>query len=827
MRTRDAQFRIQCLIYGGLALVTFCLYLPALRHEFVNYDDQQYVTDNPRVQAGLTWHGLVWAFGFYAGNWHPLAWLSHMLDCQLYGAWAGGHHLTSVLLHVAGTLLLFAALNRMTKSPWRSAAVAALFAWHPLHVESVAWVAERKDVLCAFFWMLTLLAYARYVQKAESGKQKVETGGSFPSSLHHPLSSSWYCMSLSFFALALMAKPMAVTLPFVLLLLDFWPLKRVWSEISPKHSHIEPLNPCQSSALAFPGRGTRFSLSPGERAGVRASVIHYHFPLGVHGEEGVVRNIKAVIVEKIPFFLLSVGACVLTLHAQQIAIVSTAGLTIPHRIAHTLVAYNHYLCAMFVPVNLAVYYPYQIHLPKPALAGAVMVLALVTFLAVQNFRQRPYLIMGWLWFLGTLVPVIGLVQVGDQAWADRYTYLPLVGLFVMVVWLVSDLVKNRMVLRTVSALAAAGLLALTSLQLGYWQNTRTLFEHAAQVTPHNYLAITMLGSLLAKDHKYAEAVADYQQALRYEPTFPEAHFYLGDALDEQGKLDEALTEYSQALWFKPTQEQTHIFMGIVLGKQKKYDQAIAHYAAALKLNPDSAVTHNNLARLFHTLGRFDEAIVHYHAALELDPKLELAHNNLGVLLIQKGNLPEGIRQLREALRLKPGNAETAYNLALALNQEGQWNEAAELFKKTVAARPADAKAHEEFALALANSQKLREAMSEYASALLIQPDFPDALDGLAWILCTATNADFRNGTEAVTMAARACELTSREDPAKLKTLAAAYAEAGRFTDAIGALQSARDLALKAGRQELVNECARMLEQFQKSKSWREWPKNNG
>jgi protein O-mannosyl-transferase len=745
MRMRDSQFRNRCLIYAGLALITLALYLPVLQHGFVEYDDQQYVTDNPRVQAGLSWSGLVWAFGFHAGNWHPLAWLSHMLDCQIYGAWAGGHHLTNVLLHIGSALLLFSVLDRMTNAIWRSAAVAALFAWHPLHVESVAWVAERKDMLCAFFWMLTLWFYARYATK--------------PSTVR-------YLFALGSFVLCLMSKPMGVTLPFVLLLLDYWPLKRIAN--------------CELR----------------------------------------IANIKVLLLEKVPFLALSIAACMLTLHAQEIAIVSTAGLPIVQRAAHALAAYNHYLAAMFVPRNLAVYYPYQIHLPTITILCAVIVPGLITLLAIKDFGRRPYLITGWLWFLGTLVPVIGLVQVGDQAWADRYTYLPLIGLFVAIVWAAFDIIKSRLALQSASVIVAVVLITLTSKQLGYWQNTRTLFEHADKVTQKNYMAVTILGSLLAKEGRLNDAMEYYQTALRYSPTFPEAHFFLGNALEEQGKLDEAVAEYQQALWFRPTEEQTHIFMGMALAKQKKYDEAMAHYNAALKLNPDSAVAQNNLARILHTQGRFDEAIEHYNDALEIDPKLALAHNNLGILLIQKGSLAEGMVQLREAMRLSPTNSETQLNLAFALNQQQRWPEAAELFSKAVGGDMPNPKAHYEYAVALAHLNRTREAMSQYATALLIQPDFPDALDGLAWILSTDANSDFRNGTEAVKMSERACELTGRQDLVKLKTLAAAYAETGRFAEAMNTVQATKDLAAKANRPELVNECSLMLEHFQKSEPWR-------
>jgi protein O-mannosyl-transferase len=739
MKAPVQNLQVQRLICLLLSLITLALYLPALHNGFVEYDDQRYVTDNPHVQAGLTWSGFVWSFGFHAGNWHPLAWLSHMMDCQIYGARPWGHHLTNVLLHVGSTLLLFLVLNRMTNAMWRSAAVAALFAWHPLHVESVAWVAERKDVLCAFFWMLTLWFYVRFATRPSIAR---------------------YILTLGSFAFCLMAKPMGVTLPFVLLLLDYWPLKRI-------------------------------------------------------------QNFRRLVVEKIPFLCLSAAGCALTVHAQQIAIVSTAGLTISQRATHTLAAYNHYFWTMFFPHNLAVYYPYVIDIRPATIVFASVVMLFVTMLAVINFRQRPYFIVGWLWFLGTLVPVIGLVQVGDQAWADRYTYIPLIGLFVPLVWLAVEFIKNQMILRMLAVTGSLAMLATTSVQLSYWKNTWTLFDHANKATRENYMAITVLASQLAKQGKLDEAIALYHTALSYKPTFPETHFFLGNAFDQLGRPDDAVAEYEKALWFKPMQEQTHIFLGIVLGKQKKYTEAITNYEAALVLNPDSAVTHNNLARIYHTQGRFDEAIEHYSAALEIDPNLAIAHNNLGILLLQKNNLADGTAQLREALRLNPTNSETQFNLALALNQQQQWDEAAELFSKTVSAGSPDPKAHCEFATALAHTRKTREAMSQYASALLLLPDYPDALDGLAWILCTDANADFRNGTEAVKMSERACELTGRKDPVKLKTLAAAYAGAGRFEEAVRTIKEAIDAATATNRD--TTEFQLMLKQFQFFQPWRTMP----
>jgi len=771
-----------------LGVVTLALYLPSLRHGFLDYDDQQYVTENPHVRAGLTIKGFIWAFGCHASNWHPLTWLSHMLDCQLYGLQPAGHHLTNVVLHAANTVLLFLVWNRMAGSMWRSWLVAALFGWHPLHVESVAWVSERKDVLSAFFFMLTLGTYAKYVSSVECGVWSVE-GKKVVQSPKSNVQNSlvWYVISLLFFALGLMSKPMVVTLPFVLLLLDYWPLKRIQLAVT-------------SYQLLF-----------------------------------------RLLLEKIPFFVLTAVACVLTLVAQTkgYAVVSTAGLPTLTRLTHALVSYLHYLGATFLPRHLAVYYPYQTFMPAAEVVTAGVVLALLTAIAVRFGRQQPHLLVGWLWFLGMLVPVIGLIQVGDQAWADRYAYLPLVGLFVAIVWAAANMQQSSgavgtprptpmMVGRgvpTAPVIVVIGigvaLLTLTSLQLRYWKSTRTLFEHTMAVTRSNYMAITLLGSLSAKERKLDEAIDHYKTALSWKPAYPEVHFFLGNALDQQGKLEQAIGEYKQALWSRPLQEQTHIFLGIALAKQRKFDEATSHYIAALKLNPESAVAHNNLARVLQTEGRLDEAMEHYSAAVKYSPGLAQAHNNLGVLLLARGNGTEGVRELREALRSNPGDLETEYNLATALNQQGQWSEAADLLTKIVTRAPNDPNAHYQLGVAFSHLLKTRDAMSHYASALLIQQDFPDALDALAWLLATAPSSGTRNGVQAVGMAERACQLTEQKDASKLKTLAAAYAEVGNFPNAIAAATNALNSAINGGRTNLAKECQAMLTNFIAAKPWRE------
>jgi protein O-mannosyl-transferase len=757
------------IICAALALATFALFSPALSHEFLAYDDQQYVTENPRVLAGLTWQGAKWAFAtFYASNWHPLTWLSHMLDAQLYGVHPLGHHLTNVLFHVTNVALLFLLLRQITGFLWRSAVVAALFAWHPLHVESVAWIAERKDVLSTFFFLLMLMAYVRYARAK-------------------PHALPFYCATLVLFAMALMSKPMVVTAPFVMLLFDFWPLQRITLE-----SH-------------------------------RSSVV------------------CRLLLEKAPFLLLSAAASYIAVLAQgrSYSIVSASSLSFRDRALHSLAAYAHYLGAMVAPTHLAAYYPYQSNLPAWQPIAEALVLLAISAIVIATRRRRPWLPVGWFWFLGTLIPVIGLVQVGDQAWADRYTYLPLVGLFIAIVWELVTILCNRPLqtancadksirpparIVMTAALVSALLITLaivTELQLRYWRNTRTLFAHAAAVTDNNGRALAVLGSLLAREGKIDEAITLYRQALVYKPYDPEAHFFLGNAFDEQGKLAEAISEYQQALWFRPLRERTHLALASVFSKQRDFQAAAGQYRLVLEINPESAIAHNNLARLLHTDGKLDEAIAHYTAAIKLDPQLPQARNNLGVLLLQKGRVAEGATELRQALRLRPDNPETQYNLALALSQLGEGEESIHFFAKLAISRQNDPKFHFEFGQALQSQRKTHEAMSHYARALLLRPQYPEALEELSWILATDPRPEFRNGEEALRMATSACDLTQNKQPKMLLTLAAAYAETGRFAEAKEAIEKARQLLSSDREEELVAKCESVAQSITARKAWRE------
>ena len=746
----------------ALAAITLALFWPLSHYDFLDFDDQAYVTENPYVRSGLNWNSLAWAFTTStAGNWHPLTWISHLLDVQLSGLQAGRHHLTNVLLHTANGVLVFLLLQKITGAVWRSALVAALFAWHPAHVESVAWIAERKDVLSALFFILTLFGYVWHAARPGWGR---------------------YAATLALFALALMAKPMVVTLPFVLLLLDFWPLRRVSAALAPPAEN-KPAGP-----PAFPS-----------------------LPL------------SRLLAEKIPLLVLSAIGCVLTLWAQQRsnAVASAQEISLSHRFTHILASYLDYLALLFYPHHLAIFYPYPVQEETAKAIGGAAVLAVASVWIIISARRRPWLAVGWFWFLGMLAPVIGLVQAGGQAYADRYTYLPAIGLFICVVWAGADLALRIPAVKLLALIFGVAMLAATSLQIPIWKNTRTVFEHAARVTQNNYLALTLLGSLRAADGNGDGAIELYREALRDKPNYAKAHFFLARALEQQGKTNQAVREYGMALRTDPSFEQARIFLGLLLAGEKEYEQAAAQYEAVLKINPRSAVAHNDLARLLQTEGRLDESIRHCLAALQLDSSLAEAHNNLGILYLQKGQLADGTTQLREALRLHPGNGETEYNLATALIQQRQWKEASDFLQRIAPAQPDNSNAQYQYGLALAHQGRTREAMSQYAKALLLTPDFAEALDRLAWIASTDPHSESRNGAQAVSLSEKACALTGRQQPAMLLTLAAAFAEAGRLQDAVATAQEGLDLAGTKGQREVEANARRLLEAFQAGHPFRE------
>src|ERR1043166_1339996 len=740
--------RLTVLISALLVAVTFATFWPVLHHPFITFDDPDYVAANAHVASGLTTQNILWAFRTGAGgNWHPLTWLSHMLDVEVFGLSPGGHHLTNLCFHAANSLLLFFALQRMTGALWRSALVAALFALHPLHVESVAWIAERKDVLSSFFFMLTLLAYARYVSGVEC---RVSGAG-----VHNPESeitehatrntqhlssfkfrvSRFYLLSLLFFALGLMSKPMLVTLPFVLLLLDYWPLRR----------------------------------------------------LQLNTEHRTLNTVFSLVWEKAPFFMLSSlsSAVTLTVQGSAGAIRPLARLSLADRLANTPVAYVRYLSKTFWPLDLAVFYPYPKLWPLWAVAGASLLIIAISALALAPFLIRPSLpdtrpsplprlwtldsglrtsppsppatchlplvtchsppAAGWLWFVGTFVPVIGLVQVGAQSMADRYTYLPLIGLFIALVWGVSEPPRFRPRPRLSISLACVLLLCLavaSRRQVNYWRSSADLFQHALRATGPNAMAHSNLGTVSYLQGDWAEAERHFRAALDLEPA------------DHLSRVNLALT----------------------LANQAKTDQAV-------------------------------------QAASELRGSLGLeAHRRLGAIFLEQMKEPEAIQQYLAAVRLDPADAAVREKLGTTLAHQGRTAEAGEQFAALGRLRP-DPQAHSLLALSLVILGRAEEAALHYREAIRLKPDWPEPLNDLAWMLATQARAELRNGAEAVLLAERACELSQYKEARFLGTLDAAYAEAGRFAEAVTEAELARKLALAAGDQAIADAAAARLELY--------------
>ncbi|NQT70115.1 MAG: tetratricopeptide repeat protein [Desulfobacteraceae bacterium] len=644
---RIVNIRYDFLVCLFLVIAILAVYWQMNYHEFTNFDDSLYILQNQHVKKGLTSESISWAFGFVdIAYWHPLTWLSHMLDCQIYGLIPGMHHRTSLIFHIVNSILLFFVLQKMTGALWKSAFVAALFALHPINVESVAWVVQRKNTLSTFFWMLTMLAYVYYTR--------------------HP-NLYRYFLTLLLLMLGLMAKPMLVTLPFVLLLLDYWPLGRLRQQ-------------------------STFNL----------------------------------ILEKIPFFALSaVSAYISSISVQRYGIVVSMELVpMKLRLANALVSYVKYIEKMIWPKNLAVFYPFPDTLPIWQVFGAGLLLVSISFLVLLNFRKKPYLCIGWLWFLGTLIPVIGLKQAGLwPAVADRWAYVPLIGLFIIVVWGISDISsrwrKQNILLPLLSSIIFVSLMICTYFQIHHWKNSITLFTHALNVTSNNYIA----------------------------------HGNVGQALDMQGQFDEA----------------------------------IQHYYKALEINPNYVDAHNNLGVALARKGDVKNAINHYYRALQINPAKAKAHNNLGVALSRQGNDKAAIYHYNEALRINSDYAGAYYNLG-------------KIF---------------------ANQGKTENAILHFHKALQKDPDMTQALYNLSWIGATSEDDKFRNGIEAIKLAEKLCKLQNYSQPLSLDALAAAYAEAGRFKEAVLTAQKALKLALLSGPEELALGLQKRLKLYQAKRPFRQ------
>ena len=646
VRSRPAKSLVTILLVClALVAVTWAVFGQTLTHDFVNFDDHVYVYENPLVAKGLSTEGVIGAFTHaHARNWHPLTTLTHMLDCQLYRLNASGHHITNVILHTIAVLLLFLVLGQMTGALWQSGFVAALFAIHPLHVESVAWIAERKDVLSAVFFMLTLAAYARYARGPSPGR---------------------YLLMALLFALGLMSKPMLVTLPFVLLLLDYWPLGRIGGQKS---------------------------------------------------EVG--KQLRTLITEKIPLFALSALSCIATLLAQRQGPSAIDQLPFLWRLNNALVSYVTYIWQMLWPARLAVFYPHpNDRLPLVEVIVAITLLVGISLLVIYLRRTKHYLVTGWFWYLGMFVPVIGLVQVGEQAHADRYTYLPQIGLYIMITWTLGDLIQKSpgRAQRAVVAIAATIVIALLSIrafvQTSYWKNSETLWNHALAITGENDVAHNNLGFLFLRKGELDQAISQFQEALNIRSRNSESHYSLGAALIQSN-------------------------LGNALARKQLWDEAIDHLQEAVRLRPDYAD----------------------------------AYFNLGSVLFQRGRIDQAIAQWQKALTIRPLDAEAHRNVAIALRRQG----------------------------------RLKEAISEYEQALNIAPEDSVTLNNLAWILATSSDVSVRDGARAVMFAVKAVQASEGKDPNLIRTLAAAQAEAGQFTEAVVTAEAAKALASTQNKPELTS-----------------------
>ncbi len=564
-------------ICAALAAAVFAAYSSVAGHTFLLLDDLDYVPQNPHVAAGLTGSGIAWALtSFHAGNWFPLTWLSLMLDCQLFGVNAGASALVNVLLHALNSALLFAVLRRAGGSRWPSALVAALFAIHPQHVESVAWVAERKDVLCALFWLATMWAYLRYAERPSRRRYALVAAGA---------------------ALALLSKPMAVTLPLTLLLLDIWPLRRIrFGEPRETAEHPRP---------------------------------------------------AAMVREKIPLFALSLAAAGVTFFAQRASqyVMSLNMIPASTRVANALFSWLAYVAQMLWPLRLAVIYPYPLSIPawQPLAGGAFI--TIVSILALRALRWRPYVTVGWFWYLATLVPVIGFAQVGSQARADRYMYVPSIGLFFILAWGARDLIhrwpRARTAIAGVCAAACAACLALTWVQVRYWKNTETLFRHSLSVTRDDYYGHWILARALQEKGLYGEAISNLYESTRIYPGFVDAHRDLSNLLIAQGRPNEAIAEFQAAVGLDPEDEKAQYDLGTTLAQEGRFEEALGPLRAAVRLKPDYVKARMNLGSVLANLGRIDEAIAEYSAVLRLAPDFQGAREALEYAREVKGSVGGG------------------------------------------------------------------------------------------------------------------------------------------------------------------------------------------
>ncbi|MBN2456218.1 MAG: tetratricopeptide repeat protein [Sedimentisphaerales bacterium] len=821
------------VLYVLLVVLTFAAYEPVLKNDFINLDDDGYVTKNPHVRAGITTQSVLWAFtASHRANWHPLTWLSHMLDCELFGLNPRWHHLTSLLFHIVNTLLLFGVLKGMTGAVWRSIFVAAAFAVHPLHVESVAWIAERKDVLSVLFCLITMAAYLRYVRRPSVGS---------------------YLPVVFFFCLGLMAKFTLVTLPFVLLLLDYWPLERFcWS-------HRRPVKALRPKSVKF--------------AYQKSSVRH-------------------LIGEKIPLLVLAAASSIVTYTVQRAwgSVVATLDKPLSLRIANALVSYLSYITKAIYPNHLAIYYPHpESALPVWQLVICLIVLTGIT-IGVICLARRRYLMVGWLWYLGTLVPVIGLVQVGLQARADRYTYLPLIGIFIMVVWLAAEITEKWRYQKPAAAVLITILVLMmlsTRNQVMKWRNSKTLYEHTLACTENNFMIYTSYGTALFDEGRYDEAIENYRMALEIEPGMwiakrnigrvlleqdkvseaivclkqvlpvsqdsPEVYGYLGLAYTKQGEHQLAAESFKRSLKLLPNQVNVLNELGRVLYKNNRINEAIEYWEKSIGLYAEQPAIHNVLGQAYHGKGLFVKAADHWTKSLALepfqpdvkgclgavfakqqkydkaieclvetlyeDPDLADVHKNLAALLVHKGNTAKAVKHYIEYLRIEPNQPLIHKTVAELLYRQGDLDGAVTHYNHSlqIDCNQADMLRNLGHIYYLKNS--IVKAVDCWHKALDISADCVEALNDLAWVKATRVQSEFFDPEDAVNLALQACELTDYNRAELLDTLAAAHAASGNFPEAVRIAEKAINIALMGNQQDLAVQIREHLELFRQKTAY--------
>jgi len=773
--TATVQSRPQAFWIGlgcaALAAMVLLAFSPAFHAKFVTYDDGDYVYENPEITGGLTWQSAAWAFTHvHAHNWHPLTTISHMLDCSLHGLNPGGHHTTSILIHAVNAALLFLLLYSLTSLPLRSFFAAGLFALHPLRVESVAWVAERKDVLSGFFFLLTLLAYVRY---AKSGK----------------LFS--YGLGLFFFACGLMSKPMLVTLPLILLILDFWPLRRT----------------------------PEFGFKPAR--------LKLWLPL---------------FLEKIPFFAATAASCIATVFAQSDAVLSIASLPIFFRIENALVSISTYLWEWIWPAKLAVIYPISMdNVVSWKVNLSLCVFIGISGLCALQYRKRPYLLAGWFWYLVMLIPVLGLVQVGSQSHADRYTYLPQIGVALAIVWLLADAMGPWKVPKPLAWGAGAAVLlaaaTLTFFQARHWQSSLTLWNRAIAVTDKNYPAYNNRGLLAVEKGNLQEALQYFEKANAANPTYADSLGNTGMVYSARGDQKEAIAYFQRALLIKPKSADVWWNLGQAYYQLGDLSASSACLQQAAEIRPEKFGTpspdvkppENGEAtrggETFLLLGSISlkkddaaEAAAWLQKAIELDPQNPRSRNLLAVALAKKGDLKSAEIQYRKAIEIDPNRAEIHRNFGQTLAEAHRSEEAAVEFQKALTLDPHFAEAHTQLANLYAKSGRMSEARMHYEAALQENPKSVAALNNLAWLLATAKDGQWRNGPRALALAKQAEDLTHGTNAIVIVTIAAANAESGNYDAAIGLLTSHQAMFTDA---ELKSSVEKQISAYRNQQAWRE------